>query len=89
MISSTPGTVAMISSTIWVTSRSITMGSAPGNSVRTVMVGSSMLGSRSMRSRVSATTPSTTTISVTIMVNTGRRTLAWARLTGVLRFRWK
>ena len=77
--STTPGTVATISSTIWVTRRSITTGSAPSYWVRTVSVGSSMLGSRSICSRLSATVPSTSTINVTISVNTGRRTAARAR----------
>ncbi len=86
VISSTPGTVAMISSMIWVTRRSMTSGLAPSYSVRTVTVGSSMLGSRSMRSRLRETAPRMTTIRVTMVVKTGRCTLARAGSCGFLRW---
>ena len=73
--SSTPGTVATISSMICVTSRSMTSGLAPSYSVRMVRVGSSMLGSMSICRRLRETPPRITTIRVTMVVKMGRRTL--------------
>ena len=75
VISSTPGTVATISSMIWVTSRSITSGLAPSYSVRMVRVGSSMSGSMSICSRLRETAPRMTRIRVTMVVKIGRWTL--------------
>ena len=82
VISWTPGTVAIISSRICVTRRSMTSGLAPSYSVRTVTVGSSILGKRSMRNRLRETAPIITTISVTMTVKMGCRTLALGKFMG-------
>ncbi len=82
VISSTPGTVPMISSMIWVTRRSMTSGLAPSYWVRTVRVGSSTLGSRSIFNRLNETIPSTTTMRVTMVMKMGRLTLKRGNIMG-------
>ncbi len=89
VISSTPGTVATISSMIWVTSRSITSGLAPSYSVRMRQRRQLDVGQQVDLQPAQGDGPQDDQIRVTMVVKIGRLTLNLGRFIGGPPFRWR